>query len=189
LPITINENYRLKKLANLVRCCDSVLDVGCAQLPNSFLNNNKVVGLDFHKASLPSNYTEFIHGSLNDIVKKNDSFDAIVAGEILEHLLDPITFLKQCYSLLKKGGILVISTPNPHSPIEILLTATLNRNFFYTKDHVMLFPQRWLIRMLEICNFNDVKLYSAGFPIPKIGLIPFPRFLCHQTIAIATKSV
>jgi len=187
LPITINEDYRLKKLANNVSTCNSVLDIGCAQLPNKFLNNVNVTGLDLQQAKLPQNYSSFIKGSLDDVINMQQNYDAIVAGEILEHLINPMHFLQQCNQTLKPGGILALSTPNPHSIIEALLTITLNRQYFYTKDHIMLFPQRWLIRMLEINDFTNIKLYSAGFPIPKYGLIPFPRFLCHQTIAIATK--
>lgn len=187
MPITFNENYRLKKLANLVSHCESILDIGCAQYPNIFLSNTNVTGLDICNAEMPSNYTNFIQGDLSSINKNELQIDAIIAGEILEHLEEPIKFLNECFSLLKPGGILVLSTPNPHSIIESLLTITLSKNYFYTQDHIMLFPQRWLIRMLEIAHFTQVKLFSGGFPFPLIGLIPFPRFLCHQTIAFAIK--
>jgi SAM-dependent methyltransferase len=117
----------------------------------------------------------------------NSEFDAITAGEILEHLEDPMGFLRACYETLAPGGILVLSTPNPNSPIERLLTITLSRRFFYTDDHIMLFPQRWLIRMLERSGFSDVRLYSGGFPVPPLGLVPFPRAWCYQTIASAVR--
>jgi len=188
LPVTVNENYRLKALASKVASCNSVLDIGCAQQPNLYLKNNSVTGLDINPAELPNNYSNFIKGSLEEIIKTNKKFDGIVAGEILEHLLDPIDFLKKCHLALTPGGILAISTPNPLSPIEIVLNSTLNQKYFYTKDHIMLFPQRWLIRMIEVAGFIDVNLFSGGFPIPKLGLIPCPRFICHQTIAIANKA-
>lgn len=187
MPITFSENFRLKKLAQLVSHCEYVLDVGCSQHPNTFLNNTKVVGMDIIEKGVPSNYTEFIQGKLSDIDKDNLPVEAIIAGELLEHLEDPIMFLNECFSKLKPGGILVLSTPNPHSPIETILTLTLSKRFFYTQEHIMLFPQRWLIRMLEVAKFTQVKLYSGGFPLPFIGLVPFPRFLCHQTIAVAIK--
>lgn len=188
MPRIVNEDYRLKALARRVSTCESVLDIGCAQQPNKYLNNKTVVGVDLQEAVLTPNYSTFIKGKVEDIIKSNKTYDGIVAGEVLEHLHDPISFLRLCYKALKPGGIIAISTPNPHSPIEILLTITLNKKYFYTEDHVMIFPQRWLIRMLEISGFGDVKLYSAGFPVPKLGLIPCPRFLCHQTIAVAIRA-
>ncbi|MGK0379108.1 MAG: SAM-dependent methyltransferase [Patiriisocius sp.] len=188
MPYTINENYRLKRLAKFTSSATKVLDIGCSQYPNNFLNNQELYGLDLNEAELPKNYLGFIQGDLTKVIEKNERFDAIIAGEVLEHIEDPIAFLKQCKSCLNKEGLLILSTPNPHSIIEIILTFFLNKRFFYTQDHIMLFPQRWLIRMLERAGFTDIKLYSGGFPIPPFGLIPCPRFFCHQTIAIASIS-
>ena len=40
-------------------------------------------------------------------------FDAIVAGEIIEHLENPGLFLRNMQRHLKPGGVLILSTPNP----------------------------------------------------------------------------
>jgi SAM-dependent methyltransferase len=45
----------------------------------------------------------------------NDYFDIVTAFDIIEHLKDPGLFLTQAQAVLKKGGLLVISTPNPNS--------------------------------------------------------------------------
>ncbi len=182
---TVNENYRLKKMAGLVSGKQRVLDIGCSQYPNPFLQNSIVEGLDLVKASLPDNYSELHLGSMESL--NSARYDGIVAGEILEHLERPIDFLRECYRLVSPGGSIVLSTPNPHSPIESALTLLLNRRFYYTSDHLILFPQRWLIRMLESVGFENVELYSGGFPLPPFGLIPCPRFFCYQTIARATR--
>lgn len=187
MPYTISENYRLKRLAKFASSGKTVLDIGCAQYPNIFLSNPEVTGLDLEYASMPSNYKELINSDVSKIPELSLSFDVVIAGEILEHLEDPIGFLRHCKSCLKDNGKIVLSTPNPHSLFETLLTIFLNKKYFYTKDHVMLFPQRWLIRMLERAGFHEIKLYSGGFPIPFFGLIPCPRFFCHQTIAVAYK--
>lgn len=189
MPYTLSENYRLKRLAKLASSGQQVLDIGCAQYPNIYLQNTEVTGLDLENAILPPNYTSFINTDVSKIPDLNLSYDTVIAGEILEHLEDPIGFLRQCHSCLKDNGKIILSTPNPHSIFETILTIFLNKKFFYTKDHVMLFPQRWLIRMMERAGFSDIKLYSGGFPFPFIGLIPCPRFFCHQTILIAHKPI
>lgn len=42
----------------------------------------------------------------------SEYFDTIIMVAIIEHLIEPISVLKYCYSLLKPKGRLLISTPN-----------------------------------------------------------------------------
>src|SRR4051794_5596688 len=50
-----------------------------------------------------------------------EPFDSIVAGEVLEHLVNPGRFLSGCLARLKPGGRLVLSTPQPFAPAHVLL--------------------------------------------------------------------
>lgn len=43
---------------------------------------------------------------------KGNIADTIIACEVIEHLNCPLEFLKQCKKVLKKGGRLIITTPN-----------------------------------------------------------------------------
>lgn len=182
------EGYRIRKLAHFCEGRDRLLDLGWAQQPNPYLHNSEVIGLDLERPEPPANYAGAFEGDVMNLPHpfEPESFDAIHAGELLEHLEDPIRFLRNCLDTLKPGGILVLSTPNPNSPWERLLTLSLSRRFFYTEHHVCLYPQRWLIRMLERSGFTDVRLLSGGIQSP-FGLVPFPRPWCYQTIAIAKK--
>ena len=40
---------------------------------------------------------------------KKNSYDLIYSTSVLEHVYDDITFLKNCESLLKKGGFLILT--------------------------------------------------------------------------------
>jgi len=191
------EDYRLRKMARLCAGRRRVLDLGPMEMPNRHLQNAEVIGLDMEPGRLPANYSACTVGDVMELPAPFEpgSFDAIHAGEILEHVEAPVEFLRRCLRTLAPGGVLVLSTPNPHSPYELLLTVTLCRRFMYDKnryrpklDHVCLYPQRWLIRIMEMAGFVDVRLYSGGIFVPLFGQVPFPRPWCYQTIAAARRS-
>jgi len=41
----------------------------------------------------------------------NNSFDCVIASEIIEHVVNPAEFIKEVFRVVKKGGILIITTP------------------------------------------------------------------------------
>lgn len=50
--------------------------------------------------------------SLETFLKKKPGFDAITAFELLEHVNHPGSFLKECRSFLRPGGVVLLSTLN-----------------------------------------------------------------------------
>lgn len=187
------ERLRLQRMAYFANCGDSIADIGFSQCPNPFLTAKTVFGIDPNasESDRVGGYSDVFSGTLAEYleVRGQEKFNSILAGELIEHLESPVDFLRECFEALQPGGRIVISTPNPNSLIEQILTLTLSRRYFYTEEHVMLIPQRWLIRIMEIAGFSKVKLYSGGFPVPFFGLIPFPRPWCYQTIAVGEKTI
>lgn len=55
---------------------------------------------------------EFVVGDGLDLGFKDESFDAVVSIETIEHVSDCERFLDELVRLLRRDGILVISTPN-----------------------------------------------------------------------------
>lgn len=99
-----------------------LLDVGCAD--GKFLRKcrklgYKVYGLEInrHKAeALRQDGIECFPDYLDRFVsswrdRKEDLFDCVTAFEVLEHVTNPLDFLKDINTLLKSGGIFVASVP------------------------------------------------------------------------------
>lgn len=87
-----------------------ILDIGAGKNPISRgIRTKKTIRLDGDKSQKPD-----ICCNLNKtrIPCEDDSIDIIIAGEIIEHLFNPLLFFKECYRILKKKGALIISTPN-----------------------------------------------------------------------------
>ena len=95
-----------------------VLDLGCRSgaLSRHFLDGNEVVGLDVDRVALAKAAElgiEPVLANVEDPLPFPDgSFDAVVVGELLEHLRFPDAVVGESRRVLRPGGVLVGSVPN-----------------------------------------------------------------------------
>jgi len=83
-----------------------------------------------------------------------DSFDVVTLWNVLEHVPDPRSLVKDSHRLLKKGGILFIETPN----IDSLATRIMHEKCitFGGRNHINYFSKKTVSRMLEEEGFELV---------------------------------
>lgn len=98
-----------------------LLDLGCGILGICVNTKKKfteaeVWGLDFSDETIES--LRKIHPEINyvsadcrDNPFRDEYFDYITAGELIEHMEKPEEFLKEVFRVLKRGGVLSLSTP------------------------------------------------------------------------------
>ncbi len=127
--LMLNGNYndphiiKYKKIISLIKNPKKILDVGCGDgFFDELLIKNfdcEVYGIDISRKILNAAKRRGIKTIKHDLNKFpwpiKEKFDYIVAGDIIEHLYDGTSFVKECRRLLKKGGKLIISTPNINS--------------------------------------------------------------------------
>ncbi len=113
---------RITKLIALVReePPGRLLDVGCASGELAqFLTAGgwKVEGLEREPAQVEAARRRGVSVQALDFGSQPfpcpaSSFDVVVAGEILEHVLDTDHVLGECARVLRPGGALIVTTPN-----------------------------------------------------------------------------
>lgn len=95
-----------------------VLDLGCRDgaLTRTYLDGNEVVGVDADREALAEAAGLGIETHWADLDEPLDvpdeSFDVVVAGELLEHLRDPQRVVADARRALRPGGTFVASVPN-----------------------------------------------------------------------------
>lgn len=94
----------------------SLLDIGCGRgflldrLADAGLSG--LTGMDVYDDVASERFT-YARGDVTQPLPFDDrSFECVVAGEILEHVPDPDSFLREIRRVLVPGGTLVVSTPN-----------------------------------------------------------------------------
>jgi SAM-dependent methyltransferase len=95
-----------------------VLDLGCRDgaLTAAYLDGNTIVGVDVDRSALARagrRGIETVWADLDEPLPfEDESFDVVVAGEVLEHLRLPERALAEAHRVLRPGGLLVGSVPN-----------------------------------------------------------------------------
>jgi len=74
-----------------------------------------VVGIDINKKGvLKYSIENTAVGTIFDLPIKNESFDAVILAEVIEHLYDAQKVLREVNRVLRCGGNLYLTTPNPY---------------------------------------------------------------------------
>jgi 2-polyprenyl-3-methyl-5-hydroxy-6-metoxy-1,4-benzoquinol methylase len=150
-----------------------VLDVGCGegQLTAELARAGfEVVGVDV--AEEPLRRARARHAGLDvrligeaDWPLDDASFDAVWAGETIEHVLDTLSWLAEVRRVLRSGGSLLLSTP-AHGPLTLLAAAlsprAFERRFDPRSDHVRFYNRGSLTRLLAEFGFEQIDVRGVG---------------------------
>jgi ubiquinone/menaquinone biosynthesis C-methylase UbiE len=109
-----------------------ILDIGCGAgtLALHFANEgNQVTGIDVSKYAMEkaNQSAKYLHLKTATFKQMNfpmevpgGKYDFIICSEVIEHIKNDDLALKRMYELLKKGGILFLSTPSENAPMHKL---------------------------------------------------------------------
>jgi SAM-dependent methyltransferase len=95
-----------------------------------------------------------------------DPFDIVVAGEVIEHLEAPGSFLRASHELVAPGGRIVVTTPNA-AALQNFAAPLLGVELIHP-DHLALFSPRTLGVLFERTGWNVERiLYYQRRPKPE----------------------
>ena len=94
--------------------------------------------------------------------------DAVMALDVLEHVLDPTRMMLNCAALLKPGGLLLLQTPNTGSLRHRLQGAAWEMRD--PQQHLNLFSARGLTGLLVRTGFEVVTLHTVSGSGAETGL-------------------
>ena len=98
-----------------------LLDCGCREGDGTLraadsAQTNRLIGLDYNAQALRLAARRGIWALQADLNRaiplSENSVDAILASDVLEHLVEPAVFVREIYRVLRPGGYVVLDTPN-----------------------------------------------------------------------------
>jgi 2-polyprenyl-3-methyl-5-hydroxy-6-metoxy-1,4-benzoquinol methylase len=155
-----------------------VLDIGCGEgfVINQLLSEGwDVTGLDFSldgvKRHFPHLADKVIQGdiykSLEELINNKIKFDVIVCNNVLEHVIDPLTFLSRFKSLCHEETVIRIQVPNDFSWLQQAMKRDgmiKNEYWVSAPAHLSYFNNESLRLVLESFDYKIVD-FLGDFPI------------------------
>ncbi len=140
-----------------------ILDIGCAT--GKFLYEFKQKGWDAAGIEICKEAAEYgnrnrdvniYNCTLEKALFAEKSFSVVHASHLIEHLNDPVSFLKEIYRILSDNGYLIIVTPNISSFQNFIFRSAWRSAI---ADHLFLYSLKTLEKL---CNNNGFIMIKKG---------------------------
>lgn len=81
-------------------------------------------------------------------------YDVVCAFQVIEHVKQPVNFLKTLREATKKGGSIFIECPNLHDALRTVWDVPTYRKFFYHSAHLHYFTEASLSKAARDAGFS-----------------------------------
>ena len=154
----------------------NLLDVGCSNGEFLFMAKQKgfnAYGVEVNKETAKiatDNGFNVFNGTLEDANFKDNYFSVIHLGDVIEHVPDPVALLKESKRVLKRGGIIIISTVN----LECFWARTTHLFYQWFNFLKIVRPYRICVLIMtgkKLPGLDDVNRFQRGCHAGKINLV------------------
>ncbi|OGG15199.1 hypothetical protein A2773_04930 [Candidatus Gottesmanbacteria bacterium RIFCSPHIGHO2_01_FULL_39_10] len=104
-----------------------------------------------------------------------NSFDVICVFQTLDHIITPNTFLKECHTALKKGGV-ILTILHDTSGLSVKILG--ERSPIFDIEHIYLFNKENLARIFEKNKFKVLSVFDVKNSYPLrywLRMFPLPN--------------
>jgi 2-polyprenyl-3-methyl-5-hydroxy-6-metoxy-1,4-benzoquinol methylase len=170
-PITIKRYNQILDKLEVYRKTNKLLDVGCGIgffLVEAKKRGWEVYGTELSEASAKICSEKGIliqNGILNSENYSPESFDVITSFEVIEHINNPIPDLRNFYTILRKGGLVYITTPNFNSLLRYKLKG--NYNIITYPEHLSYYTSHTLNKAFSLSGFKKLRIETTGISLTR----------------------
>jgi 2-polyprenyl-3-methyl-5-hydroxy-6-metoxy-1,4-benzoquinol methylase len=120
---------------------------------------------------------------VDDITRSHlpsDHFDLVLCTEVVEHIADSRPAFKHIARVLKPGGVLILSTPQRHSTLELTAKLALSRWLIWLTrlayrepvlemGHINLMTDHEVQAQIRAADLTIIKRHKSGLYLPGIA--------------------
>ncbi|CAA0104993.1 putative S-adenosylmethionine-dependent methyltransferase/MSMEI_2290 [Zhongshania aliphaticivorans] len=150
------------------------IDVGCNEgyaVAAARSLGLEACGIDVNEASIGLAHQQYPMGDFRAtnaqaLATTDERFDIIYCSDVIEQLSDPHSFIAALYTLLNKGGVLFLTTPDiGHFSVQKNL---LDWTAVRPPEHLLYFSKAPLQQLLEMHQFNQISFRPNLKPTLKL---------------------
>jgi len=85
-------------------------------------------------------------------------FDAVTMFQVIEHLKNPLPLFQSAKKLLKKNGVILLTTPNNDSPLRKIFASSWS--VYNEPSHFIFFNKTTLRKTLQMAGWEDINVIN-----------------------------
>src|ERR1035437_943939 len=165
--ITIKRYDTLLKLFEKYRDNNNIIDVGAGDghfiaRARMYNWNSYATEFDDSAVQLCKQKDVIVHQGKLDIKNyEKEFFDVIFSSEVIEHINNPIEEIKNFHKILRKGGLVFITTPNLNSISHKILKNKWS--VFCYPEHLCYYNPKTLEKLFKDNGFKKIVIQTTGF--------------------------
>lgn len=116
-----------------------------------------------------------------ETMELGETFDVVVAADLIEHVSNPGSFLDHAHRLLRAGGLLCLVTPNPSS-LNTVMKAVLGVKAAVNPEHTCWYDPTTLAQLVRRHGFEPAEWYWQDYrrlPIVTLATRLRPNLAAH----------